>query len=269
MILSHPSVGPHYHDSSCFCKLVSALCSYQALLGKHRGQVRNKTALKLEDGDSSLQVSNALNSWFLPILMAVSCLSPVRIQILMSAFIRVSMVSGTLSWSLSSMAVAPSSCRFCTRKQGKDRKKKKVSKWWSNQRKAFKTSCARETCKPGSCHSFTLVFPLISCPCLSPRKTTMGFRGIGYVTTSVCLRVCVCVHGRTSADKTSHTQAQPQNTVGVFPRKLGGSLGLVAGSYGATTGPEIWRDPGVAGRQGPAAEERQRKLSWALLLIHL
>lgn len=31
----------------------------------------------------------------LPMLMAVSCLSPVRIQTLMSAFIRVSMVSGT------------------------------------------------------------------------------------------------------------------------------------------------------------------------------
>lgn len=44
--------------------------------------------------------------------MAVSCLSPVRIQIFISAFIRVSMVSGTLSWSLSSIAVAPSSCRF-------------------------------------------------------------------------------------------------------------------------------------------------------------
>lgn len=49
-----------------------------------------------------------------PILMAVSCLSPVRIQILMSAFIRVSMVSGTRSCSLSSMAVAPSSWRFYT-----------------------------------------------------------------------------------------------------------------------------------------------------------
>lgn len=62
---------------------------------------------------------------------------------------------------------------------------------------------------------------------------------LGVLDTLLRLCVRVCVHGRTSADKTSHTQARPQNTVGVFPRKLGGSLGLVAGSYGATTGPEI------------------------------
>lgn len=93
----------------------------------------------------------------LPILMAVSCLSPVRIQILMSAFIRVSMVSGTLSWSLSSIAVAPSSCKFYTRNEEKTEKKlyeKKVSKWWSQQRKAFKTSSVRKTCVPGLCHCF-------------------------------------------------------------------------------------------------------------------
>lgn len=54
--------------------------------------------------------------FFSPMLMAVSCLSPVRIQILMSAFMRVSIVSGTLSWSLSSMAVAPNNCRFCREK---------------------------------------------------------------------------------------------------------------------------------------------------------
>lgn len=61
----------------------------------------------------------------LPILIAVSCLSPVRIQILMSAFIRVSMVSGTLSWSLSSIAVAPRSCRFYTRNEEKQIEKGK------------------------------------------------------------------------------------------------------------------------------------------------
>jgi len=46
-------------------------------------------------------------------LMAVSCLSPVRTQILMSALIRVAMVSGTPAWRRSSMAVAPSSIKFC------------------------------------------------------------------------------------------------------------------------------------------------------------
>lgn len=46
-------------------------------------------------------------------LMAVSCLSPVRTQILMSALIRVEMVSGTPAWRRSSMAVAPSNIRFC------------------------------------------------------------------------------------------------------------------------------------------------------------
>lgn len=55
--------------------------------------------------------------YYSPILMAVSCLSPVRIQILMSAFIRVSIVSGTRSCSLSSIAVAPSSCRFYSKDQ--------------------------------------------------------------------------------------------------------------------------------------------------------
>lgn len=48
-----------------------------------------------------------------PMLMAVSCLSPVRTQILISALIRVAMVSGTPAWRRSSMAVAPSSIKFC------------------------------------------------------------------------------------------------------------------------------------------------------------
>uniref|UniRef100_A0A147BUP4 Uncharacterized protein n=1 Tax=Ixodes ricinus TaxID=34613 RepID=A0A147BUP4_IXORI len=45
-------------------------------------------------------------------LMAVSCLSPVRTQILMSALSRSATVSGTPSCSLSSMAVDPRSDRF-------------------------------------------------------------------------------------------------------------------------------------------------------------
>lgn len=98
----------------------------------------------------------------------------------------------------------------------------------------------------------SLFFPFISCSCLSPRKTTTGVRGFGYVR----VPLCVC----TSADATSPTQANPQNTVGVFPRKLGGYLGLLAASYGAIAGPKIWQDPGVEGRQEPAAEERQGKL---------
>ena len=192
MILSHPSVGPHYHDSSCFCKLVSALCSYQALLGKHRGQVRNKTALKLEDGDSSLQVSNALNSWFLPILMAVSCLSPVRIQILMSAFIRVSMVSGTLSWSLSSMAVAPSSCRFCTRKQGKDRKKKRsVSGDQTRGRPLKRHVPEKHVSQDRVTHS--LLFFLSSAALVYHPEKPQWALGVLDTLLRLCVCVCVCV----------------------------------------------------------------------------
>jgi len=44
-------------------------------------------------------------------LIAVSCLSPVSIQIFMSAFAKVAIVSGTPSCSRSSMADAPSKCR--------------------------------------------------------------------------------------------------------------------------------------------------------------
>ena len=41
-------------------------------------------------------------------LIAVSCLSPVIIKTLIPASVSISMVSGTPSWSLSSMAVMPS-----------------------------------------------------------------------------------------------------------------------------------------------------------------
>lgn len=115
---------------------------------------------------------------FLPILMAVSCLSPVRIQILMSAFIRVSMVSGTLSWSLSSIAVAPRSCRFYARE----------SKGWGsisrehNRRKPLKPHVSYKNLSWVLCHSNSHVFLLISCLCLLQRKTTMGFGGLGSIT---------------------------------------------------------------------------------------
>lgn len=55
-----------------------------------------------------------------PMLMAVSCLSPVRTQILMPALIRVAMVSGTPAWRRSSMAVAPSNIKFCWCRQIKN-----------------------------------------------------------------------------------------------------------------------------------------------------
>lgn len=64
----------------------------------------------------SVTQSHQITANMIPMLMAVSCLSPVSIQIFMSAFMRVSMVSGTLSCSLSSIAVAPSSWRFCEHK---------------------------------------------------------------------------------------------------------------------------------------------------------
>lgn len=62
-------------------------------------------------------------------------------------------------------------------KWGKSKKKreKKVSEKRLQQRKAFKTSSVKETCVPGLCHSLSYVFPLISCSCLSRRKTTTGF----------------------------------------------------------------------------------------------
>ena len=88
------------------------MCTTKALCMIHISRASNLKIIKLSNCHCS------------PILMAVSCLSPVRIQILMSAFIRVSMVSGTLSWSLSSIAVAPSSCRFCLRES---QEKKSVS----------------------------------------------------------------------------------------------------------------------------------------------
>lgn len=57
-----------------------------------------------------------------------------------------------------------------TKKRGE-----KVNKRQLQQRKAFKTSSVKETCVPGLCHSLSHVFPLISCSCLSHRKTTTGF----------------------------------------------------------------------------------------------
>lgn len=126
--------------------------------------------------------------------MAVSCLSPVRIQIFISAFIRVSMVSGTLSWSLSSIAVAPSSCRFYSRifffkkaVRGNHRKKN-----------VFTTSCVRETCEPGVCHSFSHVslHQLLFITHKTPNRLS-GKR-------SVCLCVSVCA----SPDATSPIRAK-------------------------------------------------------------
>lgn len=73
----------------------------------------------LQDFENTRQESASGNYLFneLPILIAVSCLSPVNTHILISAFSRVAMVSGTPAWSRSSMAVAPSSSRFWIEKQ--------------------------------------------------------------------------------------------------------------------------------------------------------
>ena len=237
MILSQPSVvGPHYHDSSCFCKPLSALCLYQASLGKHGGKVHNKTVLKLEDADSSLQVSNTLNSWLSPILMAVSCLSPVRIQILMSAFIRVSMVSGTLSWSLSSMAVAPSSCRFCTRKQGKRTRKKRSVSGDQNRGRPLKRHVSEKHVSR-DCVTHSLVFFLSSAALVyHPEKPQWALGVLDtllrlWVQECVHVYVCACVH--LQKRPLTHTQARPQNIVGVFSQEtrwfFGAGCGLVWG----------------------------------------
>lgn len=162
--------------------------------------------------------------------MAVSCLSPVRIQILMSAFIRVSMVSGTLSWSLSSIAVAPSSCRFYTRNEEKTGKKsiqKSVSGKYNRGRPLKHHVSEKHVSRDCVTHSVTFS-PSSAALAYHPGKQGLKGSWTGYYAP-------VCV----SADTISPTQAHPQNTVGVFPRNLGGSLGLVVSSNGAITGTKI------------------------------
>lgn len=78
-----------------------------------------------------------------PMLMAVSCLSPVRTQILMSAFIRVAMVSGTPACRRSSMAVAPKRSKFCWRNRNHLRNtilKKTVTAKYGERGKVFRAT---------------------------------------------------------------------------------------------------------------------------------
>lgn len=74
----------------------------------------------------------------------------------------------------------------------------------------------------------------------------------------ILLRLCV----RASADTTSAIQARPHNTLSVlfFPGNLVVLWGWIQAHIGPKTGSNTWRDPGVEGRQEPAAEERQWKL---------
>ncbi|CRK17067.1 hypothetical protein BN1708_017541 [Verticillium longisporum] len=68
--------------------------------------------------DSSLMMRSIISSerslQLMPMLMAVSCRSPVRTQTLMLASWRVWIVSGTPSWRRSSMAVAPRRKKSCS-----------------------------------------------------------------------------------------------------------------------------------------------------------
>mmetsp|Transcript_18807 Transcript_18807/g.45094 ORF Transcript_18807/g.45094 Transcript_18807/m.45094 type:complete len:209 (-) Transcript_18807:187-813(-) len=69
---------------------------------------------------SALMILNSISSLsraqLVPMLMAVSCLSPVSIHTLIPACVSAEIASGTPSCSLSSMAVAPSKMRFFSKR---------------------------------------------------------------------------------------------------------------------------------------------------------
>lgn len=127
--------------------------------------------------------------------MAVSCLSPVRIHILMSAFIRVSIVSGTLSWSLSSIAVAPSSCRFYTPQWAKaDRRKRSQSGGDHSRGRPLKRQVSeKHVCRDCVTHS-AVFFPSSAGLVYHVEKPQRAFRGIGFASVA---SACVCVHLQT------------------------------------------------------------------------
>lgn len=206
---------------------------------------------------SETKPSNSLRA--LPMLIAVSCLSPVRIQILMSAFISVSMVSGTLSWSLSSIAVAPSSCRFYTQDEERtNRKGKKVT-----------TEEGLENILWARIVSLTH-FPLISCSCLSRRKTTKSFLGY-WICYYAC--VCVCACACPTADTTSsickaaqYSQCFIQETWWFFRA----GCRLISGQNRVKdflTRPRNRGETGASSR-GKAGEALEI-VTWALLTVHL
>lgn len=91
------------------------------------------------------------------------------------------------------------------------KEKKKSLSGDQNRKGGFKTSCVRETCRQRLFHSFGQHFTLISCSCLSLRKTTKGFSNFGE-----CIWVSVSAH--TSVDLISFTQMHPQIKC-VFPRE--------------------------------------------------
>lgn len=96
------------------------------------------------------------------------------------------MVSGTLSWSLSSIAVAPRSCKFYTRKKAKT----KANSGDNNRGRSLKHHVSEKHVTRIA--SLTqLYFPLISCSCLSPRKNTAGLRVMDQLL-SVCICGCGC-----------------------------------------------------------------------------
>mmetsp|Transcript_40834 Transcript_40834/g.46830 ORF Transcript_40834/g.46830 Transcript_40834/m.46830 type:complete len:219 (-) Transcript_40834:2045-2701(-) len=91
--------------------LLSSSITCRFLLASSSGRsLRCSVFLGLMDRMISF-MSSWINLHDLAISMAVSCLSPVRTQTLMLAFMRLAMVSGTSSWSKSSMADAPTNSR--------------------------------------------------------------------------------------------------------------------------------------------------------------
>lgn len=164
--------------------------------------------------------------------MAVSCLSPVRIQILMSAFIRVSMVSGTLSWSLSSIAVAPSSCRFYTKK------KKCQQEVIITEEGLWNVMCQR--------NMWAGIVSLTQ-PCFSLHQLLL------FINHKNRHRLW---NQRTQSLSNQFSHQHTHKILLVFPRKPGGFKELVVGSYGTVMGRETWQDPGAVHRQEPAAEKK-------------
>lgn len=205
----------------------------------------------------------------LPILIAVSCLSPVRIQILMSAFISVSIVSGTLSWSLSSMAVAPSSCRFYTQNEQETQKekggKKSVRGDYNRGRPLKRQVSKKHVCRDCVTHS-VVVFPSSAARVYHAERPQLAFRGIGYSTTHVC--ACICKH------YLCHTSTATQYAqCWFFFQGTWWFFGLDASSYWAKNRVKYLTRPRSRGETGASSRGKAVEaliiVTWSPLHVHL